>query len=239
MRYLNTVLVSSLHDLGPFGIQALTGEACGFTMRLLCDVTAKGKRIAMQWLGLPHDTPLRKAWNRGTAEDPHVGCLMLQGNQLQGLAVVAFAQANFQCAVILQNGDVMGVSRPETDEQRTEYHRIMDGLKMAPVEYTSIIEHTAKTMASAKKRFDDWTGGGMQDWLRLHRGSLEPTHPSYQASCDALLVKADELLRQYDRESDDAYWANAYAQCHARGQRFIMLADTSERNTHQMSGRTV
>jgi hypothetical protein len=32
-------------DLSRYGILPLTGEACGLSYRLLCDVTAAGKRI--------------------------------------------------------------------------------------------------------------------------------------------------------------------------------------------------
>jgi hypothetical protein len=38
-------------DLRPFGIDALTGEACGLSYHLLCDVTQKGKRTIEKALG--------------------------------------------------------------------------------------------------------------------------------------------------------------------------------------------
>ena len=33
------------NDLSAYGIELLTGEACGLSYRLLCDVTAAGKKL--------------------------------------------------------------------------------------------------------------------------------------------------------------------------------------------------
>ena len=39
-------------DLRPFGIDVLTGEACGLSYRLLCDVTERGKQTIQKALGI-------------------------------------------------------------------------------------------------------------------------------------------------------------------------------------------
>ena len=69
------------NDLRDYGIVLLTGEACGLSYRLLCDVTAKGKRtlekaLSIQQLGLAEN------WNHGSDDDEHVGSIMLPPDAL-------------------------------------------------------------------------------------------------------------------------------------------------------------
>ena len=63
-------------DLSQYGIVPLTGEACGLSYRILCDVTAAGKRIIEKALDVAQLGSAQN-WNTGKAEDRHVGCIML------------------------------------------------------------------------------------------------------------------------------------------------------------------
>ena len=81
-------VISSWDHLRAFGIDALTGEACGLGFRILCDVTAKGKKVLEKCLGTPSLT-LYESWNRGSQADPHVGCVMLVPELLLPLSVFA------------------------------------------------------------------------------------------------------------------------------------------------------
>jgi hypothetical protein len=54
-------------DLEPFGIDPLTGEACGLMCRILFDVTERGRRILAKAFGVP-DLKLAERWNRGTKD---------------------------------------------------------------------------------------------------------------------------------------------------------------------------
>ena len=63
-------------DLSRYGIVPLTGEACGLSYRILCDVTAAGKKIIEKALDVAQ-LGLRENWNHGNPDDPHVGCVML------------------------------------------------------------------------------------------------------------------------------------------------------------------
>src|SRR5262249_29351447 len=80
------------NDLEPFGILLLTGEACGLGYRLLCDVTSSGKRVLERCFGTPN-LNLPESWNRGSAENPHVGCIMLAHEMLRALAVFALLES--------------------------------------------------------------------------------------------------------------------------------------------------
>ena len=42
------------NDLEKFGVVLLTGEACGLSYRLLCDVTARGKKTLERPWGWPN-----------------------------------------------------------------------------------------------------------------------------------------------------------------------------------------
>lgn len=50
----------------------LTGEACGLSYRILCDVTAKGKKILEKALDVAQ-LGLRENWNHGSPDEPHIG----------------------------------------------------------------------------------------------------------------------------------------------------------------------
>jgi hypothetical protein len=43
--------VRSFRELEQFGIKALTGEACGYSLRILCDVTERGKSLVEKYFG--------------------------------------------------------------------------------------------------------------------------------------------------------------------------------------------
>jgi hypothetical protein len=87
--------INCWNDLEPFGIIPLTGEACGLMYRILFDVTEKGRNIVAKCFGIPN-VNLPEPWNRGSPEDPHVGCIMLTREMLQPLAVFALLESGFK-----------------------------------------------------------------------------------------------------------------------------------------------
>ena len=64
-------------DLREFGIDALTGEACGLMMRILCDVSEKGAEHLSRFLGGHVKIDKGSNWNGGTKEEPSVGSVLL------------------------------------------------------------------------------------------------------------------------------------------------------------------
>ena len=97
-------------DLSQFGIVALTGEACGLSYRILCDVTAQGKKILEKAFGLP-ELRLAESWNPGAADDPHVGSVMLAPEVLNFVGVFALLENG--CTEVLQSkaADCTALSR--------------------------------------------------------------------------------------------------------------------------------
>jgi len=77
--------ISCWDHLEPFGIKALTGEACALMFRLLCDITEPGKRIIEKCIGCELRPPPN--WNAGAT-----GSVMLTHEMLVPLAVFALLE---------------------------------------------------------------------------------------------------------------------------------------------------
>jgi hypothetical protein len=100
--------VSGWKDLEPYGILPLTGEARGLMYRILCDVTGPGAAVFRKCFGLARTSALGEAWNRGTAEAPHVGSVMLSRESLVPLGIFALLEDGCTEVYIL-NENVIGL----------------------------------------------------------------------------------------------------------------------------------
>lgn len=107
--------IASFGDLAAYGIEPLTGEACGLNYRILCDVTAAGRRVLSKALGIPGLT-LPDSWNRGSATDPHVGSVLLPPELLTPLAVFALLESGCTEAWLVRDGGVIGIEPEDTPE---------------------------------------------------------------------------------------------------------------------------
>ena len=105
-------------DLRPFGIDLLTGEACGLSYRLLCDVTQKGKQSIQKALGVP-DLGLLDNWNRGDPHDPHVGSIMLVPEMFIPLAIFALLEHGCREVWRTRSGGLVGIESTD-DPERVE-----------------------------------------------------------------------------------------------------------------------
>ena len=63
-------------ELRAYGVDMLTGEACGLSYRLLCDVSERGKHIIQIALGIAN-LDLHDSWNRGDPKEPHIGSYLV------------------------------------------------------------------------------------------------------------------------------------------------------------------
>ena len=112
--------VSCWNDLQQFGIVPLTGEACGLMYRILFDVTERGRNVVAKCYGIPN-VNLPEAWNRGPAEDPHVGCIMLSQESLTPVAVFALLENG--CKEVYLMGPVVVGIEPGDPEDAAETMR--------------------------------------------------------------------------------------------------------------------
>ena len=120
--------ISCFNDLMPFGIEALTGEACGLSYRLLCDVTETGRRTLVKAFGIPKLT-LAEPWNRGTTTEPHVGSVLLPYEMLVPLAVFSLLESGCTEVWIVREGGVIGIE-PNDSTEMIEANRHLIGERL-------------------------------------------------------------------------------------------------------------
>lgn len=121
--------ISCWEELAPFGIVALTGEACGLSYRILCDVTHKGKELLEKVFGL-NAVVLHPNWNRGCEADPHVGCVMLVPELLTPLAVFALLEHGCKEVWSLRGGATIGVEGADSADTLEQF-RVIHADKLA------------------------------------------------------------------------------------------------------------
>ena len=102
-------------DIREYGIVMLTGEACGLSYRLLCDVTAKGKATLEKALGVP-DISLSANWNHGSDDDPHIGSVMVPHLMLPFLGIFALLEAGCTEIWIDKDNRLYGMERSDSSE---------------------------------------------------------------------------------------------------------------------------
>jgi hypothetical protein len=107
--------INSWDDLRPLGIDALTGEACGLSYRLLCDVTERGKLTIQKALGV-NTLDLPENWNSGTEEKPHVGSVMLAPEFLLPLAIFALLEDGCVEVWRTRSGSLVGIEPSDSSE---------------------------------------------------------------------------------------------------------------------------
>jgi hypothetical protein len=108
--------IVSWNDLACYGVDALTGEACGLSYRILCDVTEQGKRILAKALGVS-DMVLPENWNRGSEDAPHVGSIMLAPEMLIPIGVFALLETGCTAVWRVGNAGLLGVEPSDEPEQ--------------------------------------------------------------------------------------------------------------------------
>ncbi len=121
--------ISNWHDLRPYGVDLLTGEACAFGMRYLCDVSERGAKIVRDLFGLPPGTPLSENWNSGQGNPTgrSVGSVMLPNECFGQLAVFCLFDAGATTVVVRTDGLIEAwLPGDEEDEEAIRY---MDHLR--------------------------------------------------------------------------------------------------------------
>lgn len=105
--------VADWSALGEFGIVVLTGEACSLMYRILCDLTARGKRIIERCLSVEITS---ESWNSGSKDDPHVACIMLTQEMIVPLAVFALLESGCR-EVWVTDCAAIGIEADDTQEE--------------------------------------------------------------------------------------------------------------------------
>lgn len=113
-----TTTIASWADLQQFGINALTGEACGYNLRLLCDVSEEGREAVLEWLSLPQDTRLAEPWNSTVDGKPAVGSIMLDRDMSERLGQYLLFRAGALAIAHMGMGGIIGIF----DEMRLQQY---------------------------------------------------------------------------------------------------------------------
>lgn len=112
-------IIDCWRHLESYGIDPLTGEACSLGHRILFDCTENGRKVLAKALGIP-DLKLAEAWNRGSADDPHVGSIMLPHAMLTCVAVFALLESGHDEVWQYEHG-VVGFGPGDSRERRAAY----------------------------------------------------------------------------------------------------------------------
>jgi hypothetical protein len=100
----------------------LTGEACGLSYRILCDVTATGKKTLEKALSVTQLT-LHENWNHGTADDPHVGSVMLPPDLLSFIGVFSLLEDGCREVWLTKGQTVIGIDVEDSPDQVEAFQR--------------------------------------------------------------------------------------------------------------------
>src|SRR6478736_5681012 len=106
MQRKQTIHVSSWEDLKQFGINALTGEACKYAQRILCDLNEDGAALIMDYLGV---SMLRDNWNSTVNDKPAVASVMLHRGSCMQLAEFAILGMNPLAVLYRPNDSIYGI----------------------------------------------------------------------------------------------------------------------------------
>jgi hypothetical protein len=112
----------SWNDLAPYGIDVLTGEACAYNYRLLCDMTPAGMSLFRAVFGL-HEIALPEGWNNNEARS-----IMLPRDMFEPLAVFALLTVEHCTKVyVTYMGLVHGVEQTDSAEDVAQFVRWNQG----------------------------------------------------------------------------------------------------------------
>ena len=98
-------------DLRPFGLDCLTGEACGLMYRILFDLTAQGKTIVEKCLDVKIAS---EPWNCGSPDDPHKASIMLSPEMMVPIGIFALLESG--CTEVwMLDGALFGIEASDTE----------------------------------------------------------------------------------------------------------------------------
>jgi len=119
------ITIRSLNELERHGISVLTGEACGYGYRILCDLNRQGIQLVSDALGINPDKfrdTLPPNWNSRVNRTEAVASIMLAPEMMTPLAVFACWAAKCSEVHVLYDGSVVGIE-PSDDEKSVEMWR--------------------------------------------------------------------------------------------------------------------
>lgn len=119
-------VIRNWNDLEPYGVSCLTGEACGYGYRLLCDLNAMGVQLVQNCLEIS-EIKLRDAWNSKVNGEPAIASIMLPPSMITPLAIFALLDAGCRQVFTMYSGEVYGVEVNDNDAQVADFVKYRQG----------------------------------------------------------------------------------------------------------------
>jgi hypothetical protein len=105
------VFANYWHDLKEYGIDSLTGEACAYGQRVLCDLSQEGVDLLTTYFGGQLVFVEGANWNPGSVENPSIASVLLPRCLLDDLRVfILFYKHNMTYAYVSETGSVIGTN---------------------------------------------------------------------------------------------------------------------------------
>lgn len=98
--------IHGLRDLVALGINPLTGEACAYSQRVLCDVSEKGRELLQDFFGL-QTFVTHPNMNSMVGDDPAIGSVMLPRGIWSDLAAYYAFNSDALAYATAPDGSVM------------------------------------------------------------------------------------------------------------------------------------
>lgn len=117
MDYIKLEYWNDLPEIA--GIKYLTGEACAYSQRLLCDVNEDGLAMLQDYFGVP-GLKLADAYNSEVAGKPSVGSLMLARLAFEPLVEFILAEKGAIALLYRENKVVGGLMTEDYVNRYTE-----------------------------------------------------------------------------------------------------------------------
>lgn len=130
MGKLDSISIHGWSGMEQFGVNALTGEACAFSMRVLCDLNDEGRALMREFLGLSTDDAFPENWNNGVGNQRATGSVMLANELMLPLAKFAMFRKG-ALAVVVSGNVTTGVFSQELLDRWTEHFQgrpLQDGV---------------------------------------------------------------------------------------------------------------
>ena len=102
------LFVNGFSGLEQFGILSLTGEACAFSQRMLCDVNTDGADLLADFWGLPL-VNLAEPMNSRVAGKPSCGSVMLARSGWRAIAEFALFKSGALARFEREDGTLVGL----------------------------------------------------------------------------------------------------------------------------------
>jgi hypothetical protein len=105
---MKSVHIVGWGDLKQFGINSLTGEACGYSMRLLCDLSEEGADLIRRFFGMPYNSSLCEPWNSKVDAAPTTASIMLPRGIFDDLCQYILFSQDMEVAIKSPDGTWSG-----------------------------------------------------------------------------------------------------------------------------------